>query len=183
MPEIRILSWNIDGVRTHDKELFHLLSTHRLDIAVLCETRADTRPKVAKIWPGTRVEQILPTVQRCSPASAGTAMIIKQVGEALLLKIIAIFEEDNNGLTQAIKVKVDQNIGMVGIYVGPQTSGKKMGDVISNMYRGEESRLILVGDINAIHISWDNAKNTRGREVVRIPRLWNYKISTPEGPS
>lgn len=70
------------------------------------------------------------------PARAGTALIIKPGEESLLQQRIALVSEDSNELIQEIKLRMGQNTCVVGMYAGPQTSGKKVGEVLINIHRG-----------------------------------------------
>lgn len=76
----RLISWNINGIRTHEKELYHLKEVIRPDVVVLTETRADAYHTMRHIWPGSKVFQVLPQGR---PARVGTAVIFKPGAAAL----------------------------------------------------------------------------------------------------
>lgn len=69
------------------------------------------------------------------------------------------------------------------MYVSPKTCGRHLESVLTQLYRDGEDRVIIAGDLNAIHELWDNVNNARGKEVVKLAGINNYIISPPSMPS
>lgn len=176
MHNIRTLSWNLNWVTTYEIELLNILRAHKPDVIVLCDTRADARPTFSRIWPGAKVEQILPISQGNSTAIASMAVVIKPVGEMILRKRIVFLSVNRNELVQAIKERLEQNTSVAGIYAGPQTSGKKHEEALKKINKDDGGRVILVGDLHARHKEWDKITNTRRTTVVKAGKRRNYKI-------
>lgn len=149
--KIRILAWNLNGVRTHEVELFNLLASLKPDIVKLCETRADMRPTFRRIWPGEEIEQILAVAKNSSLTRAGTAVIVEPMGEASLEKRKPIQSNSNNEMIQTVKVRLEKDTSTADMYAGPRTSGMKVEETLNSIYVDDEGMVILAGDLNARH--------------------------------
>lgn len=79
--KIKILTWNVNGVRMHKRELSPMLSTVRPNVVVLYETRADVRQTFARIWPRAKAGQVLPRTRGGKPAIPGVAVVTEPEGE------------------------------------------------------------------------------------------------------
>lgn len=62
------------------------------DVVTLRETTADARETFARIWPGAKVEQVVPRSQAGVPTGAGLALVTKPGAKAQLLKLVYIRE-------------------------------------------------------------------------------------------
>lgn len=52
----------MNGIITHEKELFRMLRNLKPDLAILTETRADARQTLRRIWPRSKTEQMHPII-------------------------------------------------------------------------------------------------------------------------
>lgn len=150
---------------------------------ILNETRADVGPTMRKIWPGAKLQQILPVLSNGAPTRACTAVILKPGIISSLQERISLVSDDKNELIQAVKIKLDHKTCLVGMYVGPHTSGLKLERILTKMVGDNKHRVVITGDINARHSSWGKKTNTIGRALVRFALQRNYKISPPTMPS
>lgn len=181
--KIKILTWNINGVRTHEKELYHLILKTKPDMIVLNETRAPVDSTFAKISPGAIIEQIPPVTGCGAPNRAGTAVIAKPGSVVCLEKRLSVMSPNKRELVQAIRVGIGPGQSLVGMYAGPLTSARTLDKSLKEIHLSGEHRTIVTGDINARHKIWDTTTNGRGKTLVNCVKRWNYKVTSPEEPS
>lgn len=81
---MRLLAWNVNGIRSNERELFHLITELKTDLITLCETRADAKPTLDKIWPWSKVLEVFPVTSPTAIRRAGLAMVGRPGGKALL---------------------------------------------------------------------------------------------------
>lgn len=65
-------------------------------------------------------------------------------------------------------MKLDQTTCLVVMYVGPLTSGKRLDETRSTLYRDNQSRIITTGDLNARHRTWNKVNNQREKTLVKL---------------
>lgn len=128
-----MLAWNVNGVRTHEEELYQLLKETRPDVMVLCEKRADVQPNFAIIWPGAVVEQVLPLKSKSAPTRGGVAVVVKPGRATSLLKRMEVNSNAGEGLIQAVKINVRDDVCLVGIYVSGRTKEADLATALLNM--------------------------------------------------
>lgn len=133
---------------------------------------------MAGIWPGSKVEQTVPLRKEGSSTRAGTAVVLKPDLKASLLEM-ALVSDKKNDLIQEIKVKLELKTCLAGIYVGSNTSGGKLEEILNRLYGDGKRRVITVGESNGRHKIWDKVTNTRRKALVRIAARKNYKVPTP----
>lgn len=73
-------------MQTHERELTGLMNTCRPDIVVLKETRGDAEGSIRRVWPGEKVDQILPIRNGSRKTRAGVAVITRPGRDAVLAK-------------------------------------------------------------------------------------------------
>lgn len=66
-----------------------------------------------------------------------------------LLNRLDITEDGKNELIQALKMRLSGNTFLVGMYIGPQTSGEIFKESMTNIKGGKEERTIITGDLTA----------------------------------
>lgn len=133
LTKFKIPRWNANGVKTHGKELYHMISKLRTDVAVLCKTRADVRQTFSRMWPRAKVEQVRPKTREGEPEKAGVAVVTEPVGEVQLLKLLKIAEDGKIELIKAVKMTLNGNTCIVGMSIGSQTSGKRLEEAMTNI--------------------------------------------------
>lgn len=99
-------------MRTHERELFHLIRSIRPDVVVLSETRADVRPSLEHVWQGAKIEQALPLG---SPARAGTAVIVIPGHDMRTLGSCKRTGERGKGLTKLARIQINEDTKMTGM--------------------------------------------------------------------
>lgn len=79
-----------------------------------------------------------------------------------------------------MKVRLDKYTSITGVHVVPQTSGNKVEKLLKNIHKGDECKVIVAGDINDRHKTWDKISNPRGTVVVQLSTRRNYIITQRE---
>lgn len=136
-------------------------------MVVMGEIRSNVNGAIRSIWPGARLEQVLPKANKGKATRAGLAVVMRQGVEMLAPSRWEYEGEGNKCLMQAVVTKINSNTEMIGIYLSPQTKGAILDETLDKIKRKEKRRTIIVGNLNERHCAWDNMNNERGRAVHR----------------
>lgn len=135
------------------------------------------------MWPGAKVDQILPVRNGGRTTRAGVAVITRPGRATLLVKRTEIAEIDNKGLSQKVLVRINKTLYVAGLYRGPQTSTKVTEKTIDQGQGKVGRRTVIVGDLNATNRSWDRVSNKRGTAVVKWAKNRKTVVTAPTYPS
>lgn len=114
-------------------------------LVVLCETREDVSQSIKRIWTCATFEQVLPHMKKGTATRAGIAMVTRPEGEYQIMRRIDFVSEDGKGMVHATSVRIGNSSCATGIYVGPQTRGEKLYEVMEELKRTNSTRSIIFG--------------------------------------
>ena len=154
--DLRIATWNANGVRARKEEVELFLNNHKIDICLISETHS-TRQTALK-FRGYRVYQ---TIHPDNDAKGGSAVIIREhISHYEELSISSVeFQVTVIGVN-AVRQKF-----LVGALYCPPRHNLKRNDYMEVLKQLGE-RFILGGDFNAKHEYWGSRlTTTKGREL------------------
>lgn len=156
LTDLRIITWNANGIINKKDELEVLLNTIKIDVCLISETHF-TKQSYFNI----RGYKIYHTIHPSNQARGGSAVIIKEH--------IEHYEEchlqrDEIQLTVVNIRTTKQNIAVGAVYCPPRYNLKTENYKILLQHPGE--RYIIGGDFNAKHVDWGSRiTTTKGREL------------------
>ncbi|KAG7299270.1 hypothetical protein JYU34_017831 [Plutella xylostella] len=172
--ELRILSWNADGVRSKRHELMDLaVSTLRADVISLCETRLSLKSQLN--FPGFAFYR---QDKHTNGRGQGVAILIK---DNIHHSVVDIPKIEN---IEAIAIKIilsgiDHII--VSIYQSPNLP--LLANDLNKLF-GLGPRVLLVGDFNANHDHWiKGTNNAHGRMLFLHMLNHDYVIHASSSPT
>lgn len=172
--ELRVLSWNADGVRAKLDELLHLaVSGLSVDVMAICETRLSE--KTAINIPGLRCYRL---DKHRSGGGQGVAILMNSNIPHNLVKL------PNTKHLEAIGVELslsNKKYIIISVYQSPNMP-LLPEDLDALLNVGE--CVIITGDFNAKHVEWGCPKNnTRGRVLLNHMLNSDYFIHAPPDPT
>lgn len=180
---IKLIAWNINGMGTHAKELRKAIDKMRTDQVVLNKTRSDIRHPIQSIWPGAKVEHVLPQAKTGRNTRAGVSVIMRPGAEMVSAGRWEVEGEGGKGLIKSVVVKINSNKRVEGVYVSLQTSGGMLENTLERIKGEEGHRTIMVEDLNYKHKAWDSMTNGRGKDMWRWAIKWNLTVTCTEEPT
>lgn len=154
--DLKIVTWNANGIRERKEEIEVFLHMNRIDICLITETHS-TKQTFLKF----RGYQIYQTIHPDNDAKGGSAIIIREN--------IEHYEEHSLQTPEfqltIVGVSTMKQKFMVGaLYCPPRHNLKRNDYALMLKQLGE--RFILGGDFNAKHIDWGSRlTTTKGREL------------------
>ena len=165
---LTVCSWNADGLRNRLGELIEFLYRVNVDILLLNETRYTNTLKLKiKNYKVIRVDK--------SSTAGGIAILIKN---SIPYKIVQI---SNTGHIENLCIKLASNVHIICAYCSPNKEFTYQ-NIESLINVG--NRVLLVGDLNAKHQTWNcNRNNRRGRVLFQYAQQNNCSILFPDNPT
>lgn len=168
MSELKIATWNANGLRTRIAELINFLAQHNIDIMMINETRYTAQMKL-KIKNYTCIRKDI-------GSTAG--------GVAMLIKNTTPYKEIKTDITTSIEhicIKLSSNINIITVY---NSSSKEFTSKELHKILETGKKIIVLGDLNARHQAWNcHISNKRGRTLYNYTANHNCTIIYPEEPT
>lgn len=156
--DLRIATWNANGVLNRKEELQIFLHLQNIDICLLSETHLTTQSYL-KI----RGYKTYNANHPLNQANGGSAILIK---EHINHHMEQTVQREEYQLTAICVNSVKQKLIIGAVYCPPRHNLKKPDYTTLLNYLGE--RFILGGDYNAKHLNWGSRiTTTKGRELKR----------------
>lgn len=162
--EIKIVTWNANGIRQHIGELEIFLNINKIDICLISETH------LAK----TQNIKVANFICYHSPHPTDTA----RGGSAILIQnnLQHHLEPDvSNHVMQVATISIrvkNKGFKVAAIYCPPNCISTE--EEYINLFKTLGPNFILGGDFNAKHTFWGSRlTNTKGRKVYKAGRLCN----------
>lgn len=175
--KLKVVMWNSRSLKSKVSEFSNFLNFHKIDIALISET-----------WLNPSIKISIPDFQiyrndrnsNSSHPHGGVAICVR--------KNLVHFQCNSVNLNsiENIFIKVpfeNSNLSIGSIYCPPSM---KVHDFKSEMRKllSLPGPIILGGDVNAKHISWNNTKNNyKGIELLKIADNSFYDILSPNYPT
>jgi len=168
MNNLRICSWNANGLRNRVAELINFLQHNNIDIMMINETRYNPQIKL-KI-------KNYNCIRKDSSSSAG--------GILILIKNNIPYKEIKRNLDITIEylpIKLASNIYLIAAYNSPNKDlTTKDLDKLLNI----GNKILLIGDLNARHQAWNcHVSNKRGRLLFRYALKNDCTVIFPDEPT
>lgn len=169
---LRIGAYNTKGLRKSFDEILNMYAS--LDILFLSET-----------WIRDEDEDLKEMVDECAHTPGqvkgkrgfgGVALIISPI---LDYEVVAIWETRT---IQAITIRVS-GISITGMYLSPAATAVEEKEVLEGITKASRGKAIIIGDLNARSVRWDEKSNRRGRDLVKWAAKFNWKIKAPSEPT
>lgn len=94
-----------------------------------------------------------------------------------------IAERQGKDLAQAVRIRLSEDMTIGGVYISPGINPNKMNQILEETHSFCKPEMIVVGDFNARHISWDKSTNNKGRALIRFAKKYNMVINPTTLPS
>ena len=169
--DLKLLTWNANGIAHHKLELQAILNENNIDIAMISESHL-TPTKNIKILGYKAYQSNHPD----NSAHAGSVILVRNsLTHSPLPKISETYLQATSILVSLNKYT---NLIFSSTYCPP--GPKITTDNFKNFFETLGKYLIVTGDLNAKHSSWGCfATNTRGRILLLAIENSNIKILPP----
>ena len=168
---IKMLCYNIRGLKPHIFELQHILNKQTIDIAIISETHLSEKTKI--YIPGYIVHR-----QDRINRGGGVAIIVKDHIKHTSVQL------PDSGSMEMTGIKLNCNsksTTIVAIYNPPNCTidSKTLTEILSS-----NRRVVIAGDYNARHQLWNCLrKNKNGRIIYELVTEKKATLMTPPGPT
>lgn len=172
---LKLLTWNANGIAHHILELQAILNENNIDIAMITESHL-TPTKNIKILGYKAYQSNHPD----NSAHAGSVILVRNsLTHSPLPKISETYLQATSIL---ISLNKYTNLILSSTYCPP--GPKITTDNFKNFFETLGKYFIVAGDLNAKHSSWGCfATNTRGRTLLHAIENSNIKILPPPQPT
>ena len=174
MNNLRILSWNCNGIEAKLSELATFIKNHEIDIILLGETRLSVKHQLS--LPNFYTYRTDRTPAPRKPTTGGTAILVRR--NIVHQHIITKTSIDST----TIQLKLNNNIVQISaVYKSPRD---KLQHQDLNALTNHNGPFIIAWDLNSKHPSWNSfSTNTAGRKLLRHSEANNYTIVAPDSPT
>jgi len=172
---LKVLTWNANGITQHKLELQAILTEHNIDIAMISESHL-TPTKNIKILGYKAYQSNHPD----NSAHAGSVILVRN--SLIHSPLPQISETYLQASSILVSLNKYTNLIFSSTYCPP--GPKITTDNFNNFFKTLGKHFIVAGDLNAKHSSWGCfATNTRGRTLLRAIDNSNIKILPPPLPT
>lgn len=172
MNDLRILSWNCNGIGNRIPELTAFIKIHNVNIILLGETRLD--PKTPLKIQNVHTYRTDRQPQPRSPPNGGTAVLIRR---GIIHQHVNIHTELDS---TSVNIKLENNIAQISaVYKSPGAALKSTDlDALTN----HDGPLIIGGDLNAKHTDWHSLHcNKSGKTLAQhAERTNSYSVTASD---
>ncbi|KAL4096392.1 hypothetical protein QTP88_021354 [Uroleucon formosanum] len=174
MNELKIISWNCNGIENKIPELTAFIKQNKTDIILLGETRLN--PKKSISIPNYHIYRTDRPKAPTAPASGGTAILIRKKKIHQLISLPTTME------STTIQLKIKNKITQItAVYKSP-SANLHHNDL--NILTNHNGPFIIAEDLNSKHPSWNSlSTNTAGRKLLHHSEANNYTIIAPDSPT
>lgn len=168
MSDMRICSWNANGLRNKVAELTYFLSNNRIDIMMISETRLNSSIKL-------KIRNYQAIRKDKDSNSGGIVILVKNGVPFKEVKISDKIAIENIG------IKLASNIHVIAVYNSPsrEFTTQELEGLLN-----VGNRVVVMGDMNARHTSWNcHTNNTAGRVLYNYSLKNNCSILFPDEPT
>ena len=155
--KLRILQWNIQGIRAKQEELQAILNNQLISIACIQETLLED-----KTWNPPKNYAIEKSPHIAGEGSRGAAVLLHRSIPYVRLHI--------NTTLEAVAVKVHQNRSytVCCLYMSPNINIRK--EDLVDLFNQLPTPFLILGDFNAKHPLWDknNPPDQRGKMLEKL---------------
>ncbi|CAG5100732.1 Similar to X-element\ORF2: Probable RNA-directed DNA polymerase from transposon X-element (Drosophila melanogaster) [Cotesia congregata] len=166
MTNIKICSWNANGLKNKLGEVIEFISRNKIDIFLINETRLCEKDKL-------KVRNYNCIRKDKNYTAGGVAILVK--------KDLAYQECVVTSTIECIIIKLASNIFITAAYNSPANNFTTQD---LNSILGIGNKVLLIGDLNARHITWNNhVNNRRGLTLFDYTLTNNCSIIFPDEPT
>lgn len=165
-----IIFWNANGIRNKIDDLMQLMISHKIDIALISESRLT--PNIKLKAPGYTIHR----TDRENSSGGGTLIIIKNNIQHFEIPPVKTKHLE----TTTIKVKIGNKlVNLISAYNKPQNFDIRDYKKILNT-----GPSIIAGDFNAKHTAWQCKRNNRaGIRLYELSLKMDFIIMGPDSPT
>ena len=155
--KLRILQWNIQGIRAKYQELSSILRNEKVSVACLQETLLGDAN-----WQPARTYKIEKSPHLGGDRNRGVAILTHVTLQYTRVRLLTTLE------AVAITINSGKQHTICSIYLSPSANIRK--DEIRDLIRQLPRPFLMLGDFNAKHPLWDSLNNddARGRDVAGL---------------
>lgn len=173
MNELKIISWNCNGIESKIPELTKFVKQNKIDIILLGETRLNPKNKIS--IPNYHAYRTDRPKTPTAPSSGGTAILIRK--NIIHQHVILPTTVESTTIHLKLKNKITQ---ISAVYKSPRVI-LHHNDL--NILTNHNGPFIIAGDLNSKHPSWNSlSTNTAGRKLLHHSEANNYTIIAPDSP-
>lgn len=175
--KLNIMIWNSQSIKPKLNEFSNFLSSHKIDLALLSESWLN--PSIKFHVPGFKIYRN-DRVSNSSRPHGGVAICIRENILHSKVKVVKLQHIEN----LFIEIPFQNSILSVGVLYCPPSMLVRdfradMGKLLS-----VQGPVIMGGDINAKHVSWNNTNNNyKGVELVRLTDSSFFDVLSPDSPT
>lgn len=172
--ELKLATWNANGLCQHTQELITFIKTNNLDILLISETHFTKKSHI-----NIPNYNIYTTNHPDGRAHGGSAIIINS---KLKHYEVDKFSTEHIQATNVIVSTSNRDIVISALYCPPRHNNKK--ESFKHYFKTLGTKFIAGGDFNAKHIHWGSRlTTTKGRELLAAITDENIKYLTTGEPT
>lgn len=174
MDELKVLSWNCNGIEQKIPELTAFVNENKIDIILLGETRISPKRKLT--IPNYFTYRTDRPKTTNTPNAGGTAILIRK--NISHQHIILQTKMDST----TIQVKLNNKTAQISAAYKSPTAILHASDL--DTLTNHNGPFLIAGDLNSKHPSWNSRlANTAGRKLLRHSEVNKYAIAGPDSPT
>jgi hypothetical protein len=160
--KLNLLNWNANSIKNKKDELLHILNDFKIDIAFITETKLQANIKFK--LPGYQVYR-----KDRNTNGGGVAIVAKKSLQHFEVQCTKTLYLE----TCAIKLKyINKYVTLICAYNPPQNKKFLIKRELNKLFKMDKS-VIMCGDFNAKHLSWNCPVNNRSGNILN-----NFIINT-----
>lgn len=164
---LTVSSWNANGLSNKKAQLIQFLQDHRIDIMLLNETKLTTQDKL-KVKDYSIVRRDRQNNQR----AGGVAMLIRNEVPYQIINT-----NNNDSSIEHVTIKLKDDTYITCVYNQPRNKYSRQ-DLLNLLDIGQ--KVLLIGDLNARHTTWNNRLNNRnGNTLFDVSQIHPIVIMYP----
>ena len=140
---INIVTWNANGISGKIDEFKHFLTTHKIDICIVNETKIVQNTKL-------KFQNYIVHRKDGTLRGGGLAILVKKGIKHTLMP------EINTQITQ-LTIKLNSTL-ISGCYAKPYLPMNKSD--LDNIF-AQGNKIVVIGDLNCRHVTWNNDNNNK----------------------
>ena len=170
--KLRILQWNIQGIRAKQEELQAILHNQLISIACIQETLLED-----KIWNPPRTYSIEKSPHIAGEGNRGAAILLHKAIPYTRLHINTTLE------AVAVKLYQKQSYTICCLYLSPNLNVRK--EELIDLFNQLPAPFLILGDFNAKHPLWDknNPPDQRGKMLEKLLLEKSLGLYNDEAPT
>lgn len=181
---MKVMTWNVRGSRGKEEQITGILKTHYPEVMVITETMTEDPTLWNNHGVGYKEFNIPATrTENTNVPRGGIAVLVKGTICAFPRYIVNEKGSDSKAILQGLTIQIGKNTWITGAYLSPKCNKGEILNFVKEHRSRAPAGLIIIGDMNARHTTWDKRSNAAGRILVKATTNTPLKIYAPQSPT